>query len=142
MNGLLNKSLVLIALIIVSVWGVAEIITMNNLGVQLALLITCLTLLLLLVVAPKVSFGVKFTSLIVFGYCVAGKGFAYISPFQPVYIGEIALAFGFCGLILVAVFKTEKVMLTNLQRYMLLLLTLSALRLLVICRGAVCPEVC
>ena len=34
----------------------------------------------------------KLLFIIILGYALGGKGFAYVSPFEPIYIGEISLA--------------------------------------------------
>ena len=41
----------------------------------------------------------KLLFIVILGYALGGKGFAYISPFEPVYIGEITLALCMLGLL-------------------------------------------
>ncbi len=48
----------------------------------------------------KMPLDAKLLLIIISGYAIGGKGFAYVSPFEPVYIGEICLAFCMCGLVI------------------------------------------
>ena len=49
---------------------------------------------------PKVSYDVKVMGLLCMGYALGGKGFAYLSPIQPIFIGEICLAIVCFGLLI------------------------------------------
>ncbi len=55
--------------------------------------------LLILVLWRKVPLDAKLIFLVILGYALGGKGFAYVSPFEPIYIGEIALALSLLGLL-------------------------------------------
>ena len=57
-------------------------------------------LVLLLSLWRKMPIDAKLLLIIILGYAIGGKGFAYVSPFEPVYIGEICLALCACGLVL------------------------------------------
>lgn len=48
----------------------------------------------------KMPIDAKLLLIILMGYALGGKGFGYLSPFEPVYIGEICLALCMCGLVL------------------------------------------
>ena len=46
-----------------------------------------------------VPIDAKLLFIVILGYALGGKGFAYISPFEPVYIGEITLGLCMLGLL-------------------------------------------
>lgn len=55
--------------------------------------------LLVAMIERTARFGARLLTWLVCGYLVAGKGFAYLSPFPPIYIGEVALA-GLMGIMI------------------------------------------
>lgn len=55
---------------------------------------------LLLLIKPKVGVDVKFLSFVCLGYAIGGKGFAYVSPFEPFFVSEVALMLCLTGFLL------------------------------------------
>ena len=47
-----------------------------------------------------VPIDAKLLFIVILGYALGGKGFAYVSPFEPIYIGEISLSFCMVGFLL------------------------------------------
>ena len=48
----------------------------------------------------KIPLDAKLLFIVLLGYALGGKGFAYVSPYEPVFIGEISLAFCMGGFLL------------------------------------------
>ena len=55
---------------------------------------------LLLFAWRRVPIDAKLLFVIILGYALGGKGFAYVSPFEPIYIGEISLSLCLLGLLM------------------------------------------
>jgi len=55
---------------------------------------------LLLVAWRNVPIDAKLLFIIFLGYALGGKGFVYVSPFEPIYIGEISLSLCLLGLLM------------------------------------------
>jgi len=55
---------------------------------------------LLLALWRNIPLDAKLLLIIILGYALGGKGFAYVSPMEPVYIGEICLALCMFGLMI------------------------------------------
>ena len=53
---------------------------------------------LLVTLWRKIPLDAKLLFIVILGYALGGKGFAYVSPVEPVYIGEISLALCMLGL--------------------------------------------
>lgn len=60
-------------------------------------LISLALIFLLFVIFPKIPVDFKIICLLCAGYAFAGKGFAYITPAEPFYIGEIVWCIGMVG---------------------------------------------
>jgi len=56
-------------------------------------------LILLFLSWRNIALDAKLLFIIILGYALGGKGFAYVSPFEPVYIGEISLSLCMLGLL-------------------------------------------
>ncbi|WP_018970647.1 O-antigen ligase family protein [Rubritalea marina] len=57
-------------------------------------------LVLILGLWPSVNLDVKLVFIVILGYALGGKGFAYVSPYEPIYIGEIAFSICLVGYLL------------------------------------------
>lgn len=82
--------------LLVAMWGMSSLLTLQD-QYRNIILISAGFLALPLVLARHLAFDFKFLMLICLGYAVAGKGFAYVSPIEPIYIGEITLVFCVLG---------------------------------------------
>ena len=56
-------------------------------------------LVLLLTLWSKLPMDAKLLFILILGFSIGGKGFAYLSPAEPIYIGEICLLFCLCGMV-------------------------------------------
>lgn len=92
MNNKFSTLILLILLFPLSIWGVSELINLDNTKVQIAILGTVGAAILFIVIKNDLSIDMKMLLFVTFGYFIGGKGFAYLSPVAPIYIGEIALA--------------------------------------------------
>lgn len=114
MGNRLNILIASIFMLAISIWGVSYILTLRDTKVQLAIVGVILSLFCLLSIKPKYALDFKLLLFVVFGYFVAGKGFAYLSPKPPIYIGEIFFLIASAGVLLrsnlnlVAVVKINK----------------------------------
>src|SRR4029078_3516569 len=66
---------------------------------QVVSLITFVMVALLMLICRKLPIDFKVLSVLLCGYALAGKGFADLTPFDPVYVGEIVLVLCVLGLI-------------------------------------------
>ncbi len=98
-----NNKIVLIFVgliaIFASIYGMSELVTMTD-AVRNVWLGVLVFVILLLSLWRKVPLDAKLLFIIIIGYAFGGKGFAYVSPFEPIYIGEICLSLCMFGLLL------------------------------------------
>lgn len=84
--------LVLLALLmLLSMMAVSTLLELRDSARNVILGAGCFVI-LLLVLWRRVPVDAKLMLLVILGYALGGKGFAYVSPFEPIYIGEITLA--------------------------------------------------
>lgn len=100
--GIQNKIIqILIAVVglFLALWLVMSSVTLPE-YYQVSLLISSLVIGAILLIRRDLPFDFKVLGILLAGYAFAGKGFAYITPFEPVYIGEITMIICMLGLIL------------------------------------------
>lgn len=89
--------LILLAFFGVALWGVSALIMLDDPKLQWTILTIVTCIMGLIVVFPKIPIDGKLVLLCLCGYLIGAKGFAYLSPSPPLYIGEIT--FACCGLV-------------------------------------------
>lgn len=92
MNNATIRILFIISATLFAIWASTELVTMKN-SSSFVIIASVVFILLLLLIGRNIPMDVKLALLCFAGYCILGKGFAYLSPAPPFYIGEIALAF-------------------------------------------------
>lgn len=97
MNNQIQLFLTSVAFLLFSVWGVTELLTIHDTRVQFAILGTVGIFIALLTIKASIPLDGKLLIFVMFGYFIGGKGFAYLSPKEPIYIGEIFFAFAALG---------------------------------------------
>jgi len=90
--------LVIIVALIASMWGMSELVSVQE-ETRNVILGIGFFVLLLLALWRKIPLDAKLLFIVILGYALCGKGFAYLTPFEPVYIGEICLVFCICGIV-------------------------------------------
>ncbi len=98
----MNKKIIEIGIVIfLAGLGIWLAMTSSDLPEQIQwfLLATLVLTIILFAAFPKIPIDYKIICCLMLGYAFAGKGFAYISPFEPVYIGEIVWILGMIGYI-------------------------------------------
>ncbi len=91
---MIKNILLIVGLIILGLYGISVVPTLSG-RMQLAAVISCIYIISLAIIYPKIDFGFKFILIIISGYMLFGKRFAYLSPFEPIFISEICLAVSF-----------------------------------------------
>jgi O-antigen ligase len=98
-----QNKIVQVFLLIIGLMAALWVITVTadmRLGFQVAFLIASVVAAVIFGVARSLPFDFKLLAVALLGYALGGKGFAYVTPVEPIYIGEIALIVclvGFCG---------------------------------------------
>lgn len=90
---------VLVILMLLSMWAISALLEVRA-STRNVILGVGGFLILLSVLWRKIPLDAKFLFLCLLGYSLGGKGFAYVSPYEPVFIGEICLALCGCAFLL------------------------------------------
>jgi len=118
-------------MIVLAIWGVFQIATLRDQDVQFAILGVMIIGFFLITIKREYPIDLKLIIFAMFGYALAGKGFAYLSPTPslPLYVGEIV--FVISGVMLV-LFRKEELLSTirksRLLQILLLFLVYAAVR--------------
>ena len=129
----INVLLASVLMLALAIWGVSYILTLRDPRLQLAIVGVLGVVFALLSIKPKYALDFKLLLFVIFGYFAAGKGFAYLSPQPPFYIGEIFFLMASVGVVLrtrldlVSIIKINK-----LNVFILIACTYSLLRLLLV----------
>ena len=91
---MIKNILLIVGLIVLGLYGISVMPNLSD-RMQIAVVISCIYMISLAIIYPKIDFGFKFILIIISGYMLFGKRFAYLSPFEPVFISEICLAVSF-----------------------------------------------
>ena len=94
-----NKIIQLIALslmMLLSMVAISSLLDVRD-DTRNVILVTGGFLILLFLLWRSIALDAKLLFIIILGYALGGKGFAYVSPFEPVYIGEISLSLCMLG---------------------------------------------
>ena len=89
-----NKIIQLTALsmmMLLSMVAISSLLEVRD-GIRNVILGTGGFLILLFLSWRSIALDAKLLFIIILGYALGGKGFAYVSPFEPIYIGEISLS--------------------------------------------------
>lgn len=86
-------------LMLLSVWAISALLE-TRASTRNVILGVAFFLILLATLWRQTSLDVKLLLVVILGYALGGKGFAYVSPFEPVYIGEISLALCLAGFLM------------------------------------------
>jgi O-antigen ligase len=89
--------LIVCILIFAGIWMATSFVSLQE-QLQIFGLIAIIALAIISIAFRKVPLDCKIICALILGYAFAGKGFAYITPVEPFYIGEIAWCVGFLGL--------------------------------------------
>jgi hypothetical protein len=98
----INKIIQLAAvtfLMLLSMWAVSALLEVGY-DTRNKILGVGFFVILLFSLWRKIPLDAKLLFIIILGYALGGKGFAYVSPVEPVYIGEICLALCMFGLMI------------------------------------------
>ena len=99
MNNVQIRLVLIFGLLLFAIWAVSFTLTLRDTQVQLALVSSVGVAFLVLTIGRAVPLDIRLMSIITLGYCFGGKGFAYVSPAPPIFIGEIVL--GIAGLLFI-----------------------------------------
>ena len=99
MQTKLIQILIIIVGLFVAFWVITSSVVLPE-NLQVSTLVSIILIGLIAVIFRKQPFDYKLLSLLLLGYAFAGKGFAYITPMEPIYIGEIVLIFCTLGYLL------------------------------------------
>ena len=96
-----NNKIIQIALLaflmLLSMWAISALLEVRE-QTRNVLMGVGFFVILLSALWRKIPLDAKLLLIIILGYALGGKGFAYVSPMEPVYIGEISLALCMFGL--------------------------------------------
>ncbi len=87
-----------VSLIILGIWVSMTSVSLRT-EYQVVLIISAVVVISIAFIKRSLPFDYKFLVAVLWGYALGGKGFAYLSPFKPVYIGEVALIICTIGLL-------------------------------------------
>ena len=96
-NNKIIQIALLALLILLSMWTISSLLSFRA-QTRDVILGVGFFVILLLTLWREIPFDAKLLLIIILGYALGGKGFAYVSPMEPVYIGEISLALCMFGL--------------------------------------------
>ena len=86
-------------ILLLSMWVMEALLEANHQTRNIIIGVS-IFIILLLVLWRKIPIDIKFLFIVMLGYAIGGKGFAYLSPVAPIYIGEICFAFCLFGYVL------------------------------------------
>lgn len=115
-------------LILVGIYAAVQTATLR-VDHQIATVVAAFLLSALIFVRRSLPIDLKFIVFIVWGYALGGKGFAYVTPREPLFIGEIVLVIGALGLIY-RLTKGARLLPTKLHFAILLWMAVVAIYLL------------
>ena len=98
-NNKIIQTVMLSLLLLFSMWVISALLDAGD-SVRNVILGIGFFVVLIFSLWRKMPIDAKLLLIILMGYALGGKGFGYLSPFEPVYIGEICLALCACGLVL------------------------------------------
>ena len=98
-NNKIIQLVMLAVMMLFAMWAVSALLEARH-ATRGVILGVGFFVILLLTLWRKMPVDAKLLFIILMGYALGGKGFGYLSPFEPVYIGEICLALCMCGLVL------------------------------------------
>jgi hypothetical protein len=90
---------ILVLMMLLSMWAISALLEARS-SIRNVILGIGFFLILLTVLWRKIPLDAKLLFIVILGYALGGKGFAYVSPFEPIYIGEICLAICVGGILL------------------------------------------
>ena len=96
MNKKFIELLVVCILIFAGIWMATSFVSLQE-ELQIFGLITMIALAIIIIAFRNVPIDCKIICTLILGYAFAGRGFAYISPIEPLYIGEIVWILGLAG---------------------------------------------
>jgi len=99
MNNKIKAVLILICVILLGMFTAQWIVVLPEFYQIFTIALFILTTILLLI-KPRIGLDVKFLFFVCTGYAFGGKGFAYISPFEPFYVSEVCLVLCLIGFLL------------------------------------------
>ena len=98
-NNRIIQVVVLMLLLLLSMWAMSALLEVRGTTRNVILGIGGFVI-LLSALWRKIPLDAKLLFIVLLGYALGGKGFAYVSPYEPVFIGEISLAFCMGGFLL------------------------------------------
>ena len=97
-NNKIIRIALLAFLMLLSMWAISSLLSFRA-QTRDVLLGVGFFVILLLALWRSIPIDAKLLYIIILGYALGGKGFAYVSPMEPIYISEICLAICMCGLL-------------------------------------------
>jgi len=98
-NNKILQMVLLAPMMLLSMWAISALLEARE-QTRDVLMGVGFFVILLLAWKRKTPLDAKLLFIIILGYALGGKGFAYVSPMEPVYIGEICLALCMFGLMI------------------------------------------
>lgn len=98
-NNKIFQTIILGSLLLVSMWSISALLEARN-DVRSVVIGIGFFLVLLITLFRALPLDAKLLFLAILGYALGGRGFAYLSPAEPLYIGEICLFLCMGGLLL------------------------------------------
>ncbi|MBT8036547.1 MAG: O-antigen ligase family protein [Verrucomicrobiae bacterium] len=129
-----NKALAILIIpvfLVIALWLTSSMATLNP-YYQIYTVAGVLLFSLTLFAGRRISYDVKFLIFLLLGYAFGGKGFAYVTPFEPFYVGEFCM----CICLLLLVFRMKLFIAATrghgqmIWVLMICMISLSGLRLL------------
>jgi len=98
-NNKILQMVLLAPMMLLSMWAISALLEARE-QTRDVLMGVGFFVILLLAWKRKIPLDAKLLFIIILGYALGGRGFAYVSPVEPVYIGEICLALCMFGLMI------------------------------------------
>lgn len=92
------QAILAVSLIVLGIWASVTTVSLD-IEYQVVLIISAVIVTSITFIKRSLPFDYKFLVAVLWGYALGGKGFAYISPVEPIYIGEVALIICTFGLL-------------------------------------------
>lgn len=126
-----NRTLIILLFpiaLFAAMWITSSLLTTQD-YYRTIIIVSAVFMTLPLIIARHLAYDFKFLMLLCLGYAIAGKGFAYITPIEPIYIGEITLVLCMAGL-LIRLSKGMKLFPSGLHITIFLFMAMTGISLL------------
>lgn len=128
MTNIYTKLVVIVCAMFAALWGVSYVSSIQDTDLQLTVAVSVSVVFLAITLGRSIPIDMRLMAVVTVGYCFAGKGFAYVSPAPPIYIGEIVLALASIMFLYRYIKRPFRIFYHPLQRYLVFIFLFGLLK--------------